>query len=364
MMAYIVLIILAFALLQLLVALVNRLLRERLPARSTSPCLKTVSVLIPVRDEENNIGHLLGDLTSLTDRILEIILYDDHSTDNSTTIISTFARNDARIRLIHSRGLPEGWSGKNNGCHQLALEAKGDYLLFLDADVRVREGLVDRCLQYMLRLNTDLMSIFPTQEMQTLGEKITVPNMLIILLSLLPLPLVRRSRFSSLAAANGQLMLFDRKSYSELLPHERFRKSRAEDIETARYFKRRHRKVACLTGIDEVRCRMYDSLPAAVEGFAKNVNYFFGNSALLALIYWLVTTLGFIVFPIAGRTDLLWVWMGATLLTHILASSTARMDILQNLLLLLPQQLMLGRFIIRSITNNRKNRFRWKGRTI
>ena len=122
--------------------------------------------------------------------------------------------------------------------------------------------------------------------------------------------------------------------------------------------------MACLTGIGEVRCRMYNSLPAAVEGFARNVNYFFGNSALLALIYWLVTTLGFVAFLLAGRTDLLGVWIGATLLTRILVSSTARMDIQQNLLLLLPQQIMLGRFIIRSITNRRKNRFRWKGRII
>ena len=363
-MKYTALIILAFALLQLLVALLNRLLRERLPVRGASPCHKTVSVLIPVRDEEKNIGRLLGDLTSLTDRLLEVILYDDHSTDNSAAIISAFARKDGRIRLIRSGGLPAGWSGKSNGCHRLALEAKGDYLLFLDADVQVREGLIDRCLQYMAGRKADLMSIFPTQEMHTLAEKITVPNMQIILLSLLPLPLVRLSRFSSLAAANGQFMLFKHEAYKELLPHERSKKSRAEDIETARYFKCQRRRVACLTGIGEVRCRMYNSLPAAVEGFARNVNYFFGNSALLALIYWLVTTLGFVAFLLAGRTDLLGVWIGATLLTRILVSSTARMDIQQNLLLLLPQQIMLGRFIIRSITNRRKNRFRWKGRII
>ena len=363
MMDYIACITLAFALLQLLVAWVNLLFQERLPARDVVP-LPTLSLLIPARDEEMNIGRLLGDLTTINDRILEIIVCDDQSSDRTVELVEESAAHDSRIRLIRGDRLPDGWSGKNHTCHCLAEEATGDYHLFLDADVRVEEGVIDRSLQYMQRRRCDLMSIFPTQEMYTLGEKITVPNMQIILLTLLPLPLVRLLAFPSLSAANGQFMLFQRDTYRELEPHRQFRKSRAEDIEIARYLKQLRRRVSCLTGVNGIRCRMYHSLSEAVEGFSKNVTYFFGNSSEAAILYWLVTTLGFIIFLIAGRWEWLLFWIAATLLSRTAATLTAGMKTSDNLLFFLPQQLMLGAFILRSLINRRKKTFIWKGRNI
>ncbi len=208
------------------------------------------------------------------------------------------------------------------------------------------------------------MSIFPTQEMQSRGEKMTVPNMQIILLTLLPLPLVRLSGFPSLRAANGQFMLFRHETYKAYAPHRQFRRSRAEDIEIARYLKRQRRRVSCLTGIKELRCRMYHTLPEAVERFSKNVTHFFGNSSAAAILYWLVTTFGFVAFLIAGRWDGLCLWIAATLLTRIAASLTAGMKVGDNLLLFQPQQLMLGAFILRALINKRKKSFTWKGRTL
>jgi len=119
---YIACIILAFALLQLLVALVNLLFRERLPAHnkngedkmSTTASMKepTLSLMIPARNEEANIGRLLSGLTSINDRIREIIVCDDQSTDRTAEIVETFAASDSRIRLIRCGELPDGWYGK------------------------------------------------------------------------------------------------------------------------------------------------------------------------------------------------------------------------------------------------------------
>ncbi|MDD4778762.1 MAG: glycosyltransferase family 2 protein [Fermentimonas sp.] len=357
-------IILAFALVQLMVALFNSLFKERMPFVDFSEKLPTLSLLIPARDEEKNIGYLLGDLIKITDSITEIIVCDDQSADDTAAVVNEFAASDTRIKLISGKELPADWYGKNHACYQLALEANSDYLLFLDADVRVSEDVIGKAVKYMERYRCSMMSIFPTQDMLSIGEKITVPNMQIILLTLLPLPLVRLSGFSSLSAANGQFMMFRRDTYTELDPHRKFRKSRAEDIEISRYMKRNHKKVACLTGVSGVRCRMYQNVKDAVEGFSKNVTFFFGNSLTATIIYWLVTTLGFIVFLAVGRTDDLWIWLIATLLTRIFASITAGMNVSDNLTLFIPQQLMLGRFIIRSILNSRKKSFRWKGRSM
>ena len=352
---------------QFLVALANLLFQEKLSGKGlpqTGEERNDVSVLIPVRNEEKNIGSLLGDLLQAGDNFREIIVFDDESTDGTAEVVSTIASADSRIRLLTSTGLPEGWLGKNYACHRLGLEAQGEFFLFLDADVRISKGLIDKTVSYAKKKELDLLSIFPTQEMTGWQEKITVPNMHYILLSLLPLPMVRLAPFSSLAAANGQCMLFHSATYREMMLHEQFRKSRAEDIEIARYLKTQKRKVSCITGVAEIRCRMYHNLREAVSGFAKNVTYFFGNSYILATLFWVVTTLGILPVLIAGSTKILTTYLLLVVFTRVFVSLAAGQSVIQNLLLLIPQQWMLGAFIYQSAVNKTKKQFRWKERTV
>ncbi len=366
-MNYILYIVLGFAVLQFLVALSNWLFQEKLSGNHRSDtCVPAndVSILIPARNEERNIGKLLNDLLSVEDDFREIIIYDDESTDRTAGIVRSCAAGDRRIRLISSACLPAGWLGKNHACHKLSEQATGEYLLFLDADVRISKGLINKITDYVKRNKTDLLSIFPTQEMVTLHERMTVPVMHYILLTLLPLPLVRLTGFSSLSAANGQCMLFRAETYRGIMPHEKFRKSRAEDIEIARYLKARGRKVSCLTGVEQISCRMYHNLTEAVDGFAKNVTYFFGNSTLLAVLFWTVTTLGIFPVLIAGNEWLLLLYCALVVSTRAAVSLASRQNIFHNLLLLIPQQTMLGMYICQSILKNAKNQFRWKERTI
>lgn len=366
-MIYILYILVGFAAVQFVVALSNLLFQEKLSEKGlpqTGVERNDVSVLIPVRNEEKNIGTLLGDLLQAGDNFREIIVFDDESTDRTAEVVSKIASADSRVHLLTSAGLPEGWLGKNHACHRLALEARGEFFLFLDADVRISKGLIDKMVNYVKKKKLDLLSIFPTQEMTGWQEKITVPNMHYILLSLLPLPLVRLAPFSSLAAANGQCMLFRSETYREMMLHEKFRKSRAEDIEIARYLKTQKRKVSCITGVAEIQCRMYHNLGEAVSGFAKNVTFFFGNSYVLATLFWLVTTLGILPVLIAGSTKILTTYLLLVVLTRVFVSLAAGQSVLQNLLLLIPQQWMLGAFIYQSAVNKTKKQFRWKERTI
>ncbi|HRG03916.1 MAG TPA: glycosyltransferase family A protein, partial [Paludibacteraceae bacterium] len=225
-MIYILYILVGFAAVQFVVALSNLLFQEKLSEKGlpqTGVERNDVSVLIPVRNEEKNIGSLLSDLLQAGDNFREIIVFDDESTDGTAEVVSKIASADSRVHLLTSAGLPEGWLGKNHACHRLALEAQGEFFLFLDADVRISKGLIDKMVNYVKKKKLDLLSIFPTQEMTGWQEKITVPNMHYILLSLLPLPLVRLAPFSSLAAANGQCMLFRSETYREMMLHEKFR---------------------------------------------------------------------------------------------------------------------------------------------
>jgi len=362
-MIYLAYFIFAFSCIQLIVVLTNFMFSQKLkPLVCNYNGL--VSILIPARNEEKNIANLLHDLQKQEYQNIEIIVFNDLSSDNTEKIVSEFAQDDIRIKLINSTGLPEGWLGKNFACHKLSENAKGKYFLFIDADVRLKNGIIFNSVALVEKHNIGLLSIFPKQRMLSLGERLTVPNMNYILLSLLPLGLVLKSKFKSLAAANGQFMLFNSVNYLETSPHKVFKNNKVEDIAIARYFKQKKIPIACLTGDDTIECRMYSGFNEAVGGFAKNVISFFGNSFIMAIIFWLITTFGFIVVFIKLNTVFFYIFFIIMLNSRIVISIISKQNILLNILLALPQQLSLGLFVYKSIFYHFKNQFIWKGRSI
>lgn len=332
--------------------------------RTRYVALPEVSVLIPVRNEERHIGHLLNDLSAGSAGIREILVYDDRSTDATADTVRRYARKNPRIRLLSGGDLPSGWLGKNHACHCLAQQAAGDYLLFLDADVRIREQAVVRALRYVQRTRVSLLSVFPHQRMPDPGTRLAVPLMNWVLLSLLPLSAVRRSRHPALSAANGQFMFFDAASYRALQPHMLCRMSPAEDIAIAREYKRAGRPVAVLLGRYDIECTMYDSLGDAVAGFSKNFFAFFGGSELLCYLFAIATTTGpFVLFLAAGVVPGT-VYLAAVVLIRIFVSSASRQPVVANLLLLVAQQFVLWRIILAASLRKRKKNLLWKGRNI
>jgi cellulose synthase/poly-beta-1,6-N-acetylglucosamine synthase-like glycosyltransferase len=355
--------ILAFTFIQFVVSLVNLLTDTHLPYTGKRPG-RTVSVLIPARDEERNIGNILNDLKSQPFQNIEVIVFNDQSTDRTSEIVRAFARADSRFRLIDSDHLPAGWLGKNHACHSLAKAASGDYLLFLDSDVRVSGNLIGDAIAYAEQSDSGLVSIFPMQRIITSGEWATVPNMNYILVSLLPLVLVRKTGFPSLAAANGQFMLFKGDAYRQFYPHEMLKNNKVEDILTARFFKKQGLSVSCLLGDERISCRMYSGFSDSVNGFSKNVAEFFGGSYILTILFWLLTTFGFLAVLVFLPFRIFIVYLAMYLATRVLISLSGEQDVFKNLVWVLPLQLSMGLFIVKSLTNRFNKKYLWKGREI
>lgn len=362
-MIYIGYFILIFTTAQLLIALSNLIFLQSFP-KTNNISNDLISVLIPVRNEEKNIANILTDLHNQDYQNIEILIFNDQSTDGTEKILEQFSLKDKRIKVFHSEGLPKGWFGKNHACHSLAKKANGKYFLFLDADVRINGKIISQTISLSEKYQLGLLSIFPKQKMQTLGEQITVPVMNFVLLTLLPLILVRKTNFPSLSAANGQFMLFNAETYKKTTPHEKMKSSKVEDIETARYYKQNKIKVACLVGNENISCRMYPSFTDAIEGFSKNVIMFFGNSFALAIFFWLITTFGFVVVFFSFSTTIFLIYLVALALRRTLVSVASKQPALQNLWLIIPQQIALGIFIMKALTNKFKKQFTWKGRNI
>lgn len=355
----------AFGAVRAAVALVNLVTCPWLRRRATAGTpLPKVSVLIPARNEEANIGNLLGDLAGMADELHEVIVCDDQSDDATRDIVEGFAARCGKIRLLEGEPLPAGWLGKNRACHNLAAAATGGCLLFLDADVRISRGTVPKAAAYLTSKGLRLLSIFPTQLMPDFGTRLAVPLMNWILLGLLPLAAVRVSRFTSLCAANGQFMLFDAAAYRALEPHRMHRASAVEDMAIAREYKQRGLRSAVLLGRGDVSCTMYSGLRSAVSGFSKNIFHFFGGSRTLCILFALATTAApFVVFAANGRAA------GAACIalvvaTRVSVSLASSQPPLWNLLLAIPQQITLWIIIITASAAKKRKNLEWKGRNI
>ena len=355
--------ILALAGINFIISLVNLLSLHYLPEASIDHA-PLVSILIPARNEETNIKNILSDLDNISYRNLEILVYDDESTDDTKQIINEFEKIDSRIRLISGPSFPQRYTGKNHACHQLALRATGEYYLFLDADVRIKGDLIERALFYLRKKDLALLSIFPAQIMQTLGEKISIPLMNWILLSLLPLPLIRQSKRSSLVAANGQFMLFPAGIYKKFWFHQLFKDHPVEDLAIIRFLKKNGENVDTLLGKDNISCRMYRTLRQAINGFSKNIFLFFGNSISLTILYAILIALA-PVFIVLYLPIFAWIaYILLILMMRVNISLASRQPLLQNLFYLVPQQIVFLIIIGNGLYNRLSGKLLWKGRNV
>lgn len=356
-------IIFIFFSLQLVIAMINLVFREHMSLQ-TKQNMPMVSVLVPARNEELNIGNLIESILKQHYTNFQLLILDDDSQDKTAEIIKSFTAQYSNIQFISNQDLPLGWLGKNYACHTLSQHAKGDYLLFLDADVRIEKDIIGKTISHMEKFSLSLTSIFPKQIMLTRAEKKTVPVMNYILLTLLPLILVRKLKFSSLAAANGQFMLFKAKDYFALLPHQTMKANKVEDIAIARYFKTKKLRISCLIGNDEIACRMYTSYKEATNGFSRNIVDYFGGSILLAGLFWTITTWGPVI--LFWKLTVVYAILGLAiyLLSKVIVWIASRQSISDNLTYIIQQQFAMGVFIYESIKNRFNKNQQWKERTI
>ena len=347
---------------QLFNVFLNLVFRQRIP-KTTVKNTELISVLIPARNEESTIGILLDALHAINNEFLEIVVYNDDSTDRTLEIVQHYAQRDTRVRMAHTQPLPEGWLGKNHACYRLAQEAKGRYLVFVDADVKLCGNVVVDAVLYMKKYRLGLLSVFPKQIQRSIGEKFTVPIMNYILLTLLPLVFVRVSPFKSHSAANGQFMVFDAEHYSNLQPHKKYKSSAVEDIHIATYFKRSSVKTACLNGEDRIQCRMYTSYKHAVNGFSKNVFMFFGNSPILAFLFWICATFGFVPIWIF-EPKLLFAYFFGVILVQVLYSYSCKQNPFTAILFFPVQLIALFQVLVLALIVKMNKNYTWKGRNI
>ena len=235
-----------------------------------------VSAIVPARNEEVNIARLVRSLAH-QQPLLEILVVDDQSVDATGRILAALEGEIPALRTLHVQSLPEGWLGKTHAAAKGAHAAKGDWLLFTDADTEHRAGSLAALLQRAEDEHADLLSVSPGQETPTWWEKSVIPLVYVELASRYRFEEVSDPR-SPVAAANGQYMLVRRDTYERVGGHEAVKSDILEDVLLARRIKAAGGKLLFLPGAEWVRTRMYRSFREMWQGWTKNLYLLYDGS--------------------------------------------------------------------------------------
>jgi chlorobactene glucosyltransferase len=261
------------------------LLRDYPPA-SDQPL---VSVIIPARNEAHNIERCVRSIAAAGYRALEIIVVDDRSTDGTGEILRRLAQDpdlSGRLRVIAGSQLPAGWFGKVWALVQGYRAARGDLLLFADADTRHEPELIARAVAALRQERVQLLTVIPRQEVGSFWERVVQPQVFFALQARVgDLRRVNRTRVSWEAIANGQFIMTPRGDYEAVGTHEVVKDQVAEDVALAQAYVRANKDVFLLHATEFMATRMYRSLPEIVEGWSKNLAL--GAPLMIPPVAWL-----------------------------------------------------------------------------
>jgi len=280
--------------------LVNLGFYRRLPRQllwNELPCPEAVSVLIPARNEEQNLPATLSAALANRGVEFEVVVLDDHSTDRTAEIVRAFAAKDSRVRLESAPALPAGWCGKQHACHVLAQRANHPWLAFMDADVRLAPDALARMIGFLTQRKVALTSGVPRQELGTFSERLLLPLIHFVLLGYLPMFMMRWTRQPGFSAGCGQLFIARADAYHAIGGHAAIRATLHDGVKLPRLFRRAGFKTDLFDATDIAICRMYHTNGETWRGLGKNATE--GLAAPGAIVPMTLLLLGGQVLPFA-----------------------------------------------------------------
>jgi chlorobactene glucosyltransferase len=363
-----------FQIVVLMVILSNIVLLHHARRHNPPPSYPKVSILVPARNEENNIANCIRSLLEQDYPDFEVLVLDDQSCDGTLAILRGMADSRPGLKVLAGSPPPEGRLGKNWACFQLAQAAQGDLLLFTDADTVHRPASLCCMVTALAGEDADLLTGFPRQEMHTWMERLLVPFFSWAVLCFNPLCLAYRMDLPVLSNAVGQMMLFRREGYQAIGGHGRSGSSIVEDLTLARRIKAAGLRWRVVHVSDLVTCRMYPGGQEAFDGFSRNYFAAFDFRLLpylfvflwLAVMFWQPLILLAVLFsrqvPTARLVEPI-VCVGLSLLLWFIPYLELKVH--SGLGILYPFTILVNVLVaFRSLLLSLSGRLTWKGRTI
>ncbi len=258
-----------------------------------APLPPRISVLIPARNEAGRIGECVERWLTQEYPDYELFVYDDQSTDGTAARASAAAAAGPRpVRLIRGGPLPEGWGGKSHACHRLRAHARGEILVFADADVLPSPATLARTAGAFSAPSLDAFSAVPVHTSPSLAVRALVAIQNWAALVFVPSWLGVARRCPVFTAMNGQFIAIRADVYDASGGFGAVRAAFAEDVALGRRLAELGYRVRLLDGAGVLRCVPYVTARDCWRANARNLlPIFFGSPALLLLAMVALTAL-------------------------------------------------------------------------
>jgi 4,4'-diaponeurosporenoate glycosyltransferase len=256
----------------------------------------SISIIIPARNEQNNIVSLLESINQQSLRPAEVIVVDDHSSDDTASIASSLG-----ARVISAEPLPDGWMGKPWACQQGAESAhRGNRLLFLDADLTLEPEAI-ASLQQLANTTSGVHSVCPYHQTKQAYEQLSAFFNVLMLAGVNAFG--RREASTNQSALFGQCMMISTEHYQQVNGHSSVKDKTLENFHLAKELHRLNISCSCYLGKESINMRMYPSglhelWQSWKKGFSGAASHTSGNTLLISSL-WITSMMLTIVCLIA-----------------------------------------------------------------
>jgi cellulose synthase/poly-beta-1,6-N-acetylglucosamine synthase-like glycosyltransferase len=329
--------------------------------KATSHLLESVGVLVPMRNEAENVEGIVATLAAQAGS-LHFYLLDDNSEDATFSLLNRFTRGDSRFTVISGAALHEKWIGKTWALQQLFEACDEEVLVSIDADVRLSNDAINKAVTLMHGARLDFVSPYPQQIAQSFAERLVQPLLQWSWLTTVPLRYAESSGQQSMAVANGQFFVVRRSALAAIGGYQSVKHAVIDDVFLARELIKSGSSGTVINGSDIAETRMYGSWSEIKAGYGKSLNQAFGSivGAVFAAAFLIATSIAPLILGLFGN-PYGWLGFAAIVGTRALSAIKSRGRVLDSVLH--PISVLALIYLI-AYSYFRRGSIQWKGRTI
>ncbi len=329
----------------------------------TGEVTEFVSVIVPLRNEAENISGLVSSLlsqNSLTN--VEYLFLNDNSEDESFDLLTSALSRHTNAKVIQGSPLPPGWIGKTWALQQLLEASRGEIIVSIDADVRLSPDAINKSITLMKSRRLDFLSPYPRQITHSLSERLIQPLLQWSWMSTLLLGIAEKASFSSMAVANGQFFIVRKRALLLVGGYESVKADVLDDVFLARQLLKTGSHGVVVNGASIAECRMYSSWSEIEAGYGKSLRHAFGSpfGSLCAIFFLFLTGIAPIIFALVGSA---WAWLAFVLIvaSRMMSANRARTRIIDSLLHPISSTLLIYLIFYSYLM---RGDIQWKGRPV
>jgi cellulose synthase/poly-beta-1,6-N-acetylglucosamine synthase-like glycosyltransferase len=343
----------------LTIAAVN-FVQIRTPKR-TSDLLESVGVIVPMRNEAENVEGLVATLAA-QEGSFHFYLLDDNSEDQTFELLQRFTGADSRFTVIKGASLDTKWIGKTWALQQLFEASKEDVLVSIDADVRLSNNAINKAVTAMHGARLDFVSPYPRQIAQGFAERLIQPLLQWSWLTTVPLRYAESSGQKSMAVANGQFFVVRRSALISIGGYQTVKHAVIDDVFLARELIKSGSSGTVINGSDIAETHMYSSWNEIEAGYGKSLSKAFGSivGAIFVVAFLFITSIAPLILGLLGNT---YGWLGfaAIVGTRVLSAIKSRGKVLDSVLHPISVIALIYLIVYSYLM---RGSIQWKGRTV